>query len=182
MPSSSHSPGSTAWCQHFPDKEFSWPLKGWAISFPSLSGDYRKDLLCFHPRQRLAKLRHIVMTRDKGGGQGPLVWNTLWELLLFPVAWSAEGSSGFHHWRSQQPAQPLQTLCRFHWFLPHCFLCSQVPAAWIPLTPSPSTWNLPWQPALASSSAWARCQPRPLWLMPTALRVRGWLFWDKIDI
>lgn len=39
-------------------------------SIPSLLGHHMKELLWFHPTQKLAKLRHIEMARSKEEGQG----------------------------------------------------------------------------------------------------------------
>ena len=64
-------------------------------SFSSLSEHCTNDLLCFHPTQRRAELRHLETTRNKEEGQGLPVSTTQQEWLWFSVSCSAENPRNF---------------------------------------------------------------------------------------
>ena len=68
---------------------------GSVTSFSSLSEHCTNDLLCFHPTQRRAELRHLETTRNKEEGQGLPVSTTQQEWLWFSVSCSAENPRNF---------------------------------------------------------------------------------------
>lgn len=121
-------------------------------SFPNLLGHYTKDLLWFHPTQRLTKLTHTEMARNKEDEKGLPISIGSKSKGKFPVNCSTASPSNFLHERNQWPAQLSRTTYKFHHFSSHVFKFPDTSC----LSPSPLL------PALFLPEP--RIQPRPLQL------------------